>query len=61
MPSLLRAAAIVTAILLLTAGGVLGYVAVIALRRGEGVFMPAGCVAVALLVGGVVLLRSAVG
>jgi hypothetical protein len=38
---------------------VLGYIAVIALRRSEGVFLPAGYVGLAFLVGGVFLLRLA--
>jgi hypothetical protein len=36
---------------------VLGYISVIALRRSEGVFLPAGYVAIACLVGGALLLR----
>jgi hypothetical protein len=38
-------------------GAGLGYIAVVAMRRSEGVFMPAGYVALACLAGGVVLLR----
>jgi hypothetical protein len=45
---------------LLLAGAVLGYVAVVALRRSEGVFMPAGYVAVACLAAGAWLLRVGV-
>lgn len=44
---------------LLASGAVLGYIAVIALRRGEGVFLPAAYVAAACLVGGVMLGRVA--
>ncbi len=43
---------------LLVAGAVLGYIAVFALRRGEGVFLPAGYVAVACLAGGYFLVRA---
>jgi hypothetical protein len=50
---------VVLALVLLGAGGVLAYVAVIALRRSEGVFLPAGYVGVALLAGGAYLLRLA--
>jgi hypothetical protein len=59
-PALLRIAAAVAALALLGASGVLGYIAVVALRRSEGVFMPAGYVALACLAGGVLLLRLAV-
>jgi hypothetical protein len=58
-PALLRVVAIVVALVLLTAAGVLGYIAVVALRRSEGVFMPAGFVALACLAAGVLLLRLA--
>jgi hypothetical protein len=58
-PAPLRVVATVVALVLLTAAGVLGYIAVIALRRSEGVFMPAGYVALACLAGGVLLLRIA--
>ena len=47
------------AVLLLAVGGVLGYVAAVALRRGEGVFMPAGYVALLCLAGGGFLARLA--
>ena len=56
-PLALRAGAIVAALALLAVGGVVGYVAVVALRRNEGVFMPAGYVALAALAAGVWLLR----
>ena len=55
----LRGLTFVVAALLLLAGGVLGYIAVIALRRSEGVFLPAGYVAVACLAGGVFMCRVA--
>lgn len=58
MPTLLRAAALLLGAVLLLAGSWLGYIAVVALRRGEGVFMPAGYVAIACLAGGVLLLRA---
>ncbi|HUQ45090.1 MAG TPA: hypothetical protein VM033_00480 [Gemmatimonadaceae bacterium] len=54
---MLRVAAIVAALVLLVAGGTLGYFAVVALRRSEGVFLPAGYVALACLAGGAFLLR----
>ncbi len=58
---MLRAAGFIAAGLLLALGAVLGYIAVIALRRSEGVFLPAGYVAVACLVGGGLLLRALSG
>jgi hypothetical protein len=45
---------------LLFVGCVLGYIAVIALRRNEGVFLPAGYVALACLAGGVIMCRVAI-
>ena len=53
-----RVALVVAAVALLTAGAVLGYISAIALRRSEGVFLPAGYVAVACLVAGTLILRS---
>lgn len=44
---------------LLAAGATLGYIAIIAAKRSEGVFLPAGYVAVACLVAGGLLLRLA--
>jgi hypothetical protein len=44
---------------LLVAGATLGYIAIIAARRSEGVFLPAGYVSVACLVAGGLLLRVA--
>jgi hypothetical protein len=58
-PAALRIAAGLAALVLLVVAGVLGYIAVVALRRSEGVFMPAGYVALACLAGGVFLLRLA--
>jgi len=43
---------------LVAAGVVLGYVAIVALRRNEGVFLPAGYVAALCLAGGIWLLRQ---
>ena len=48
---------IVAAAFLLTGGAVLAYIAVIALRRSEGVFLPAGYVALLCLSGGAFLVR----
>lgn len=56
---MLRIAAGVVALALFTAAGVLGYIAAIAVRRSEGVFMPAGFTALACLALGAVLLRIA--
>jgi len=47
------------AAVLLVIGATLGYVAAIALRRSEGVFLPAGYVALACLAAGVYLGRLA--
>lgn len=55
---MVRALGFLAAVLLLLAGTVLGYIAVIAVRRSEGVFLPAGYVAIACLAGGVFLLRA---
>jgi hypothetical protein len=57
IPAPLRAGAIVIAVVLLGVASVLGAISVIALRRSEGVFMPAGYAALLCLVGGVLLLR----
>ena len=46
--------------MLLAAGLTLGYVAVVALRRSEGVFLPAGYVALGCLAAGGFLLRLGV-
>jgi len=55
----LRALALIGAAILLVIGAWLGYIAVIALRRSEGVFLPAGYVAAFCLVGCWFLLRVA--
>jgi hypothetical protein len=52
-----RAGLLVLALALIGAGTVLGYIAVVALRRSEGVFMPAGYVALVCLAAGAYLLR----
>jgi hypothetical protein len=54
---LARALLLAVAALLLVGGAVLGYIAVVALRRSEGVFLPAGYVALFCLAGGVFLAR----
>jgi len=45
----MRFVLVIATLLLFGAGVVLGYIAVIAARRNEGVFVPAGYVAVACL------------
>lgn len=55
----LRALWLTGAAVLLVAGVWLGYIAVIAVRRSEGVFLPAGYVALLCLTGGGFLLRIA--
>lgn len=60
LPVPLRITAVVVAVILLGAGAVLGYIAAVAIRRSEGVFLPAGYVAVACLAGGALLLRLAI-
>ena len=49
----------VTAMICLAVGATLGYLAVIALRRSEGVFLPAGYVSLVFLAAGVYLGRLA--
>ena len=56
---MLRVLAITSAAVLFVVGANLGYIAVIALRRSEGVFLPAGYVAVLCLLGCGFLLRVA--
>ena len=51
--------ALAGAVVLLATGTVLGYIAVIAARRSEGVFVPAGYVAALCLLGASALLRVA--
>jgi hypothetical protein len=55
----LRIAALLLGALLLAVGGWLGYVSVVAFRRSEGVFMPAGYVSLLCLAGAALLLRVA--
>jgi hypothetical protein len=58
--SVARVGIVVLAAALLAAGGVLAYIAVVALRRSEGVFLPAGYVGLAFIAGGAYLLRLAI-
>lgn len=55
----LRIVAGIIACAALVGGCVLGYITLVAIRRHEGVFLPAGCVAVAFLVLAGVLVRYA--
>jgi hypothetical protein len=55
----LKALLLVAAVTCLAVGATLGYIAVIALRRSEGVFLPAGYVALACLAAGAYLGRLA--
>jgi len=55
--TIVRIGLIALALVLLVAGAGLGYIAVVAVRRNEGVFMPAGYVALACLAGATYLLR----
>jgi hypothetical protein len=48
---------LLAAALLLASGAVLGYIAVVAIRRSEGVFLPAGYVALLCVGGGAFLVR----
>jgi hypothetical protein len=57
--TILRVITAIVAVALLGAGATLGYIAVIAARRSEGVFVPAGYVSMACLVAGGLLLRMA--
>lgn len=52
-----RLAIIATVAVLAASGLALGYIALIALRRSEGVFLPAGYAAVMCLAGAAYLLR----
>ena len=56
---MLRLLAMLAAAVLVVAGSVLGYIAVIAVRRNEGVFLPAGYVALFCLAGAWFLARVA--
>jgi hypothetical protein len=55
---MLRLLALAVAAALAVAGLVLGYIAVIALRRSEGVFLPAGYVAIACLTAAFFIARA---
>lgn len=57
---MLRIAAFIAAGALLVAGLILGSIAVVAVRRSEGVFLPAGYVALICLAGAVLMIRVAV-
>ena len=57
MTAVVRIGIVALALVLLVAGMGLGYIAIIAVRRNEGVFMPAGSVALACLAGAAYLLR----
>jgi hypothetical protein len=54
-----RLLALAGAVLLFVAGGWLGFIAVIAARRSEGVFVPAGYAAILCLAGAGFLARMA--
>jgi hypothetical protein len=56
---LVKALLAVAAALCLAVGATLGYIAVIAVRRSEGVFLPAGYVSLACLAAGIYLGRLA--
>lgn len=56
----MRVLLVIATVLLLGAGLVLGYIAVIAARRSEGVFVPAGYVAAACLAAAYFIGRAAV-
>ena len=56
---MLRLLAGIAGVALLAGGGTLGYIAVIAAKRQEGVFLPAGYAAAICLVAGVWLARYA--
>lgn len=56
---MLRALLVVAAMVCLAVGATLGYVSIIALRRSEGVFLPAGYVALVSLAAGAYLGRLA--
>ena len=58
VPVVARLLGFAVATVLLVAGLVLGFIAVVALRRSEGVFLPAGYVAVACLAAAIVLARA---
>ena len=57
---MLRIAAFIAAGALLVASVILGTIAVVAVRRSEGVFLPAGYVALICLAGAGLMIRVAV-
>jgi hypothetical protein len=59
LSTFVRIAALTAALILLTVASVLGYIAVVAARRSEGVFVPAGYVALVCAVCAVMLIRIA--
>lgn len=59
LSAFVRIAALTAALILLTVASVLGYIAVVAARRSEGVFVPAGYVALVCAVCAVMLIRIA--
>ena len=60
MSAALRVVVGAAAVALLVVGAYLGWLCAVALRRGEGVFLPIGYVTAACLAGGGWLLRVAV-
>ena len=58
---MLRILTLLAAAALIVAAAWLGYVAVVAARRSEGVFVPAGAVAILLLIAAVWMTRWALG
>lgn len=56
-PAWLRGMALAAGALLVVVALVLGWIAVIAARRSEGVFLPAGYVAAGCAAGGIALVR----
>ena len=56
-PPWLRGVAIAVGALLLAMALLLGWIAVIAARRSEGVFLPAGYIAAGCAAGGIALIR----
>ena len=55
---MLRTLGLLGSVVLLVAGLVLGYIAVVAVRRNEGVFLPAGYVALFCFAGAFFLARA---
>lgn len=56
-PFVVKLLAGVVALALILFGAVLGYIAAVALRRSEGVFLPAGVVAAGCIAGGIAIAR----